>query len=206
MDKYNALVIILGVFVLILLLWVMHLKTKVNKIEEKSPCENPQAPDASSYDTEAQRNLEFSTILMKFENDIATLLFHNEIDTAIRVSEALIYEMPESGFAVERHFSFLRQLDMFYPLKSETPDVFVHCMLLCKKDMEFADELLKELKPPVNLVSPTKMAIMLEQQGLIDEAISVCDWAIEKDIWDYRKNSFRDRKNRLIKKLEKNAP
>jgi hypothetical protein len=115
----------------------------------------------------------------------------------------LLETIDEIGDIVDKHFSILRQLDMFYPIRHDFEEVYFHCMFLCDTDIAEADKLLEEMDPPFCLVTNTKLAIMLEQQGRIDEAIALCDWSVEHNLWDYRKNSFLDRKNRLLRKKEK---
>ena len=51
--------------------------------------------------------------------------------------------------------------------------------------------------------TPSKLAIMLEKDKRIDEAIEVCDFCIARDIPDRGYYSFKERKERLLKKKGK---
>lgn len=146
---------------------------------------------------------DISRELLKLEEKIAVHLFYNDPDSAIKLSMDILEYVENEGYGSDKHFSIIRQLDLFYPRRYEFEDVNYHCMYLCDLDISEGDKTLQFLKTPVYFVTTTRMAIMLEQQGRIDDAIDVCNWAIERHLWDYRKNSFLDRKLRLLRKKEK---
>lgn len=146
---------------------------------------------------------DISRELLKLEEQIAVHLFYNDTDSAIKISMDILEYIENEGYGSDKHFSIIRQLDLFYPRRDEFEDVNYHCLYLCNLDISEGDKTLQFLKTPVYFITTTRMAIMLEQQGRIDDAIDVCNWAIERHLWDYRKNSFLDRKLRLLKKKEK---
>ncbi len=73
----------------------------------------------------------------------------------------------------------------------------------CYLVLSNTDNYLSQIDSPPVWQTPTKLAILLEKENRISEAIQLCDFCIDKDIPDYGYDSFVERKQHLLKKTRR---
>lgn len=113
-------------------------------------------------------------------------------------------EKYEGQYPIDMHYVYLT-LQKYYYAKREKGANLKRCQNILEKDMaiypEFKKAYLKEHDYFVNYPAFKQMAIILEKQGKFEEAIQVCNRAIELGVECDTKSGFEGRKKKLEKKL-----
>ena len=135
---------------------------------------------------------------------VIKLLLKQDLDKAIEVVVSAYTEAHQLFFAVERHFFITDIIDKFYAMRDVNPRAVDLCLGLCEIDIMNLKYFIEETgRSEFYAISPTRSAIILEKKGKIDEAIEICNKAIELGVLDTNMNPFEIRKARLEKRLEK---
>lgn len=135
---------------------------------------------------------------------IIRLLLKQDLDKAIDVLTDTLAKTHPQYFAVERHFFLTDAIDKFYAMRDVNPRSVDLCLGICDLDIMNLHNYIEEAgHADFYAISPTRSAIILEKQGRIDEAIEICDKAIDLQVLDSNKQLFTVRKEKLQKKLEK---
>ena len=111
---------------------------------------------------------------------------------------------------IDEHFTYNHLIDLYYKQREKGPEYLQKCITCCLKDIQilsaFKSEWNKKYGDAEKLKIPslTRLAIIYEKQGLIQEAINICQKALELGfINDGTKSGFQGRLERLQRKLEK---
>jgi hypothetical protein len=116
--------------------------------------------------------------------DLLTAL-HEEMTQQLSSQPSLITTLNEATIRI-----------MFYRRK-ET--IFLdQCEALCQEDIALHLDVLKTRSGFV--YSFKRLAILLEKQGLFDDAIAMCDRAINLNLDDKTQGGYRGRKERILKR------
>lgn len=107
----------------------------------------------------------------------------------------------EDGSATSTHFTYNELIDVYYKQRDDREDAIEKCIEYCKKDIEIADEFVAEFGEVPRIPSFKRLAIIYERQERYEDAIAVCDQALEIGTTDGTKGGFEGRKDRLRKKL-----
>lgn len=132
--------------------------------------------------------------------DIKTeLLYSQNIDLAkikSKVELAESFEIHSKNEYIDLHFFYNDTIDFVYKLRENEPTAIDYCLSLCDSDIAI---LPKISLSDASIPSLTRKVIILEKQKKIEEAIQLCDYAIEHNYLDNKK-SFNLRKIKLQKK------
>ena len=109
---------------------------------------------------------------------------------------------------IDLHFCYNKQIELTYKLREE-PSYLNRCVFYCIKDIELYpvfskawDERFGGDAYSLRIPSFERLAIIHEKQGQIEEAIKVCEAAIEYGLKDDTKGGFEGRLEKLKKKLK----
>ncbi|MFC4540823.1 tetratricopeptide repeat protein [Halosolutus amylolyticus] len=108
----------------------------------------------------------------------------------------------EDGSATSTHFTYTELIDVYYKQRDEWDDAIEKCIKYCKKDIEIADEFVAEFGDVPRIPSFKRLAIIYEKQDQYEEALNVCDQALEIGTTDGTKGGFEGRKERIRKKMD----
>ena len=149
---------------------------------------------------------------------IENALFRRNYDKAMELVSEMMQETDPKKDSVARHFTLLKILEKLYMLREENPIVYDLCLQICDLDFQNMENFIKacnsdpfgdkhdsceRFNSPIDLVTTTKAAIILEKKGDLMSAIEICNMAIRWNAWDSGKKSFEERKARLEKKLKR---
>lgn len=107
----------------------------------------------------------------------------------------------------DRHFIYNSLIELYYKQRDERDDAIEKCIKYCKEDIDIVDDFLDDFMEdyddsPPRIPSFKRLAIIYEKQERHEEAIDVCEKAIQRDLTDKTKGGFEGRKERLEKKKE----
>lgn len=124
---------------------------------------------------------------------------HNwlEIDNEVIEAESLEIKYKENRISL--HFFYQNIVIAIYPMRNEDEHIIQDILEYCDRDIENMSHVHAPGTPQLLI---TRKSIILENQGKLQEAIELCDYAIKNEILDQGK-PFNIRKARLEKKLEK---
>ena len=108
----------------------------------------------------------------------------------------------EDGSATSTHFTYNELIDIYYKQRDERENAVEKCVEYCKKDIAIADEFVAEFGEVPRILSFKRLAIIYEKQERYEDALDVCDQALEIGTTDGTKSGFEGRKERLRKKIE----
>lgn len=91
---------------------------------------------------------------------------------------------------------------MFYKQRDDREDAIEKCIEYCQKDIEIADEFVAEFGGVPRIPSFKRLAIIYERQERYEDALEVCDRALEIGTTDGTKGGFEGRKERIRNKME----
>lgn len=115
------------------------------------------------------------------------LALHEELVTQAQASPSLVSHINEAAIRV----LFYRRKDAIFLEK---------CEELCQEDIALHLDVLKTRSGFV--YSFKRLSILLERQGLYEEAIAMCQRAIALKLDDMTKGNYAGRKERLLKRIE----
>ncbi len=100
------------------------------------------------------------------------------------------------------HFMYNSLIKAYYKQRNERNDAIENCIEYCKRDFEIVDDFLESWDgEPPRIPSFKRLAIIYKKQQKYEEAIEVCNKAIERGLSDKTKTGFEGRKQRLENKL-----
>ena len=99
------------------------------------------------------------------------------------------------------HFALIRIVSFIYRLRDVEPDFVNDILDLCDKDIEILKNDIICLKR-ASVPTLTKKAIILEKKGRLKEVVELCDFAIERELYEENGSTFFIRKHRLEKKYK----
>ncbi len=141
------------------------------------------------------------------EKQVTKCLLRQDFDAALGIVSDILANTDPVFYVVERHFFLIHVIDSLYTMRDVEPKSMDYCLAFCEIDMKNLKAFIEETgHPELYAVTPTRMAIILEKKGgieNIEEAIKVCDFAIELGVLDASGKTFLPRRMRLLKKLEK---
>lgn len=108
----------------------------------------------------------------------------------------------EDGSATSTHFTYNALIDVYYKQRDDREDAIEKCIEYCMKDIEIVNEFVAEFVEVPRIPSFKRLAIIYEKQERYEDALDVCDQALEIGTADGTKGGFEGRKERLHKKLE----
>lgn len=99
------------------------------------------------------------------------------------------------------HFALIRIVSFIYRLRDVEPDFVNDILDLCDKDIEILKNDIICLKR-ASVPTLTKKAIILEKRGRLKEVVELCDFAIERELYEGNGSTFLIKKHRLEKKYK----
>lgn len=136
----------------------------------------------------------------------SSAVHHNDLEIGEKV---LLKALEAEGDnPTDRHFVYNSLIDLYYKQRDERDDAIENCITYCKEDIERIDEFLRAWgagpgnpKPP-RIPAFKRLAIIYEQRGEYQQAIEVCERAIDLGLSDGTKGGFEGRLERIMKKLD----
>lgn len=108
----------------------------------------------------------------------------------------------EDGSATSTHFTYNELIKIYYKQRDDRQDAIEKCIEYCKKDIEIADEFVAEFGEVPRIPSFKRLAIIYENQERYENALAICDQALEIGTTDGTKGGFEGRKERIYKKMQ----
>ena len=105
------------------------------------------------------------------------------------------------GSATSTHFTYNELIDVYYKQRDDRDDAIERCIKYCKKDIEVAEEFVAEFGEVPRIPSFKRLAIIYEKQDRYEEALAVCEQALDIGTTDGTKGGFEGRKDRLRRKM-----
>lgn len=177
-----------------------------NEIIIKNPQKKEVLHEHSFSNTTLQTNIfsqndynnNYVNQLQKIKNEAIVLygLFDFE-GVSKKIIEAGKIEKKSKKDYISLHFFYQDMVNIIYALRYSFENAINQCLQLCDKDIEILKH--TDLKN-VTTYSLSRKAIIYENQGKIQEAIDVCNYAIKNNFLDNGR-PFIIRKERLLKKL-----
>ncbi|MFC6954073.1 tetratricopeptide repeat protein [Halorubellus litoreus] len=107
----------------------------------------------------------------------------------------------EDGSATSTHFTYNELIDVYYKQRDSREDAIEKCVECCEKDIQIADEFVREFGEVPRIPAFKRLAIIYEKQERYEEALDVCDKALEIGTTDGTKGGFEGRKERIQRKM-----
>ena len=108
----------------------------------------------------------------------------------------------EDWSATSTHFTYNELIDVYYKQRDDRKDALEKCIEYCQKDIEIADDFVSEFGDVPRIPSFKRLAIIYEKQARYEDALAVCDQALEIGTTDGTKGGFNGRKDRIRKKMD----
>ena len=141
----------------------------------------------------------FSENASKIEHEILIdFSKHNWDSIQEKISELNALEIKTNHNRLILHFTYQNIVIAVYPMRDEDENITKIILYLCDLDIENMSHV---YEPSIPQLLITRKAIILEKQNRLQEAIDLCQYAIDHEILDSKK-PFNIRKNRLEKKLQ----
>ena len=106
---------------------------------------------------------------------------------------------------IDRHFTYNGLIKLYYKLRDERKDALEKCIDYCKEDIKRLPEFLETWKNEygdiVRCPSVQQISIIYEKNGKFQEAIDLCNYAINLGLDDGTKSGFQGRIKRLENKM-----
>jgi len=139
----------------------------------------------------------FECIQLQFNNAYLNLDFPIIQDI---VNKVININLTNSYDCSKFHFFLLETTEQVYSLRDKFLNAETLSINLCKKDIELFDLIAENLKG-CRIGTLSRLAIIYEKNGMIDEAVKLCDIGIKFGFADNNGKNFIFRKERLEKKL-----
>jgi tetratricopeptide (TPR) repeat protein len=107
----------------------------------------------------------------------------------------------DDGTATSTHFTYLPLIGLYYKQRDDREDAIPNCIEYCRRDIGLTPAFLEEFDVVPRIPSFKRLAIIYETDERYDEAISVCDRALELELDDGTKGGFEGRRDRIQRKL-----
>lgn len=144
-------------------------------------------------------NTTYTTFLYSHYNHIYPLIVSGNVDEAYEKAIQVLSLEYENKTAVDVHYYLIRLADAFYKQRDKYTQCVDYTIKLCKRDIDLLPALF-ELKGCSNPLI-TRLCVIYEKQGKIEEAIELCDLAEKYGFTDNKFTPFSCRKIKLQKKL-----
>ena len=108
----------------------------------------------------------------------------------------------EDGSATDTHFIYDTLIDTYYKQRDEREDAIEKCIEYCKKDIAIAQDFVDEFGEVPVIPSFKRLAIIYEKEERYEDALDVCDRALEFGTADGTKGGFEGRKERIRNKMD----
>lgn len=104
---------------------------------------------------------------------------------------------------VDEHFIYNTAIKLYYKQRDQRPDALEKCKQHCERDIELFPKFMEAYDDdtPPRIPAFQQLAIILEKEGKYDEAIEVCEKALEYGLKDGTKGGFEGRIEKYRKKL-----
>lgn len=107
----------------------------------------------------------------------------------------------EDESATSTHFTYTTLIDIYYKQRDNREDAVEKCIEYCKRDIEIADDFVDEFGEVPRIPSFKRLAIIYQKEEKYEDALEVCDQALDIGTTDGTKNGFKGRKERLRKRI-----
>jgi len=108
---------------------------------------------------------------------------------------------------IDRHFAYNGLIKLYYRLRDEKKDALEKCIYYCKEDIKrlpiFLEAYKKEYGDMPQCPSIIQLAILYGKNEQFQEAIDLCNIAIQLGLDDGTKGGFQGRMKKLENKLNK---
>lgn len=136
----------------------------------------------------------------------SSAVHHNDFEIGEKV---LLKALEADGDnPTDRHFVYNSLIELYYKQRDDRDDAIENCIKYCKEDIDRIGEFLDEWGDgPGNPEAPRipafrRLAIIYERRGEYQEAIAVCERALDFGLSDGTKGGFEGRLERIMKKME----
>lgn len=108
----------------------------------------------------------------------------------------------EDESATSTHFTYNALIDVYYKQRDDRGDAIEKCIEYCKKDIEIAEEFVAEFGDVPRIPSFKRLAIIYERQERYEDALAVCNRALDIGTTDGTKSGFEGREERIRNKIK----
>lgn len=208
--------IIVAVIVLSLIIWlrafVSQNEADDTEAKPKSDSEHPQQYDSPpSYTQRNERcvyafgqdySLEEYEYWSKALNYICEFVDRKDYLSAGELVINVLNDKDNKKYACELYRLIDNAIYYLYPLREEgnCKEVIFD---IAYRGLNLIDDYIEQSKGYLTWRYPTKLVIMLEKEGRIEEAIELCDFFSSRGVRDTGYESFEARKNKLQRKLSR---
>ncbi|WP_435158641.1 tetratricopeptide repeat protein [Haladaptatus sp. DFWS20] len=107
----------------------------------------------------------------------------------------------------DRHFVYNSLIELYYKQRDERNDAIEKCIAYCEEDIDTIDAFLDAWEReygdgPPGIPSFKRLAIILEKQGNYQDALEICEMAIQRGLSDGTKGGYKGRKQRIQNKID----
>jgi len=111
---------------------------------------------------------------------------------------------------IDRHFVYNHLIELYYKLRDERKDALEKCFYYCKEDINRLPQFLRSYKNEYSYIeadvtprcpSVQQLAIIYEKKEKFQEAVDLCNYAINLGLDDGTKGGFQGRIKRLENKM-----
>jgi tetratricopeptide (TPR) repeat protein len=103
--------------------------------------------------------------------------------------------------ATNTHFTYTSLIDLYYKQRDNREDAIEKCVEYCRKDIAIADDFVDEFGDVPRIPSFKRLTIIYQKQERYEDALEICNKALEIGTTDGTKSGFEGRKDRLRKKM-----
>lgn len=168
-----------------------------NGFEVEHPADLPEIGSEEFYEEERGKRF-FDYVWPGFEKCFEEV----DIPGMLSFSDTVLRHTPRNkGESMGMHFALTFMAQRFYQLRDINPELLTVVEMICKRDLDLIPDLNERLKRN-SWDCLTRLCILYERSGRLQEAIEICDIGNENGFLDGG-NSFLIRKARLEKKLAK---
>lgn len=168
-----------------------------NGFEVEHPSDLPEIGSEEFYEEERGKRF-FDYVWPGFEKCFEEV----DIPGMLSFSDTVLRHTPRNkGESMGMHFALTFMAQRFYQLRDINPELLTVVEMICKRDLDLIPDLNERLKRN-SWECLTRLCILYERSGRLQEAIEICDIGNENGFLDGG-NSFLIRKARLEKKLAK---
>lgn len=170
-----------------------------NGFEVEHPSDLPEIGSEEFYEEERGKRF-FDYVWPGFEKCFEEV----DIPGMLSFSDTVLRHTPRNkGESMGMHFALTFMAQRFYQLRDINPELLTVVEMICKRDLDLIPDLNERLKRN-SWECLTRLCILYERSGRLQEAIEICDIGNENGFLDSG-NSFLIRKARLEKKLARAA-
>lgn len=151
------------------------------------------------------------TVLSFFKELIGHVVAYNDYSLKKKLFFRCAEIVNNSSDNLQKHDFYNYGIDNFYFERYSQSDALSIVVDLCKKDIEIYPKYINELETvltsdnalTLGVISFYRLAIIYEKAGNYEDAISICNLAVEYGVSDYTQSGFTGRIERIEKKMAK---